>query len=73
MCKTALAPGQLLRSIHIDKCYLGIAGYTPGNTPLETAPGHRQAHMKEWQTSDRRPRQNQPGAPDLPRFHVNRP
>ena len=27
MCKTTLAPGQLLRSVHIEKSYLGKAGY----------------------------------------------
>ena len=27
MRKTALAPGQLLRSVHMEKSYLGKAGY----------------------------------------------
>ena len=27
MRKTALAPGQLLRSVHMEKCYLSKAGY----------------------------------------------
>ena len=27
MCKTALAPGQLVRSVHMEKSYLGKAGY----------------------------------------------
>ena len=28
MRKTALAPGQLLRSVHMEKSCLGKAGYT---------------------------------------------
>ena len=27
MRKTALAPGQLLRSVHMEESYLGKAGY----------------------------------------------
>ena len=27
MRRTALAPGQLLRSVHMEKSYLGKAGY----------------------------------------------
>ena len=27
MRKTTLAPGQLLRSVHMEKSYLGKAGY----------------------------------------------
>ena len=26
MCKTTLVPGQLLRSVHMEKCYLGKVG-----------------------------------------------
>ena len=28
MRKAALAPGQLLRSVHMEKSYLGKAGYS---------------------------------------------
>ena len=27
MCKTTLAPGQLLHSVHMEKSHLGKAGY----------------------------------------------
>ena len=27
MCKTTLAPGQLLRFVYMEKSYLGKAGY----------------------------------------------
>ena len=37
MRKTTLAPGQLLRSVHMEKSYLGKG--TTGNPPLEVAPG----------------------------------
>ena len=39
MRKTTLAPGQLLRSVHMGKRYLGKAGYPLYNT--EVAPGQR--------------------------------
>ena len=36
MRKTTLAPGQLLRSVHMEKSYLGKAGYPvdPGVSEL---------------------------------------
>ena len=48
MRKTTLAPGQLLRSVHMEKSYLGKAGYPVlynGNQPLEVAPGQRKTHV----------------------------
>ena len=52
MCKTTLAPGQLLRSVHMEKSYLGKAGYprccTTGNPPLEVAPGQRKTHVNSY-------------------------
>ena len=34
MHKTALAPGQLLRSVHMEKNYTGNAGYPVFNNEL---------------------------------------
>ena len=75
MCKTTLAPGQLLHSAHMEKCFLGKAGYPP----LEVAPGQRKTHVNSCrrQTVNRGkvdlgvselPRDN-----ELSRDHVSRP
>ena len=32
MRKTTLAPGRLLRSVHMEKSYLGKTGYAPVNS-----------------------------------------
>ena len=49
MRKAALAPGQLLRSVHIEKSYLGKAGYPVlNNPPLEVAPGQRKTHVNSY-------------------------
>ena len=45
MRKTTLAPGQLLRSVHMEKSYVGKAGCTTGNPPLEVAPGEGEIHV----------------------------
>ena len=43
MRKTTLAPGQLLRSVHMEeRCC------TTGNPPLEVAPGQRKTHVNSY-------------------------
>ena len=82
MRKTTLAPGQLSRSVHMEKSYLGKAGYqvcTTGNPPLEVAPGQRKTHVNSYrrQTVHRGkvdPRVSElPRGNELSRDHVNRP
>ena len=79
MRKTALAPGQLVRSVHMEKSYLGKTGYPVLYPPLEVAPGQRKTHVNSYrrQTVHRGkvdlevselPRGN-----ELSREHVNRP
>ena len=51
MRKTTLAPGQLLRSAHMGKSYLGKAGYLVvynGNPPLEVAPVQGEIHVNSY-------------------------
>ena len=48
MRKTTLAPGQLLRSVHMEKSYLGKAVTrccTTGNPPREVALGQGKTHV----------------------------
>ena len=75
MCKTSLAPGQLLRSVHMEKSYLGKAGYSP----LEVAPGQRKTHVNSYKRQTVHQGKVDPGVSELPRGnelsrdHVNRP
>ena len=48
MRKIALAPGQLLLSVHMEKSYLGKAGCTTGNPPLKVAPGQGEIHVNSY-------------------------
>ena len=48
MRKTTLAWGQLLHSVHMEKSYLGKAGCTTGNPPLEVAPGPGEIHANSY-------------------------
>ena len=82
MRKTALAPGQLLRSVHMEKSYLGKAGYrcwTTGNPPLEVALGQRKTHVNSYRRQTVHRGKVDPGVSELPqgnelsRDHVNRP
>ena len=76
MRKTTLAPGQLLRSVHMEKNYLGKAGYpvfTTGNAPLEVAPGQRKTHVNSYRRQTMHRRKVDSGVCELPRDHVNRP
>ena len=75
MRKTALAPGQLLRSVHMEKSYLGKAG----DPPLKVAPGHRKTHVNSHRRQTVHRGKVDPGVSELPRRnelspdHVNRP
>ena len=79
MRKTTLAPGQLLRSVHMEKSYLGKAGCTTGNPPLEVAPGQRKTHVNSYRRQTVHRGKVDPGVSELPRGnessldHVNRP
>ena len=82
MCKTTVAPGQLLRSVQMEKSYLGKASYrccTTGNPPLEVAPGQRKTHVNSCTRQTVHRGKVDPGVSELPRGnelfrdHVNRP
>ena len=82
MSKTALAPGQLLRSVHMEKSYHGKAGYPvlyKGLPASRSCPRATKNSCEQLQASDRAPRQSLPGVIELPRGnelsrdHVNRP
>ena len=82
MRKTTLAPGQLLRSVHMEDSYLGKAGYrccTTGNPPLEVARGQRKTHANSYRRQTVHRGKVDPGVSELPRGnelcrdHVNRP
>ena len=83
MRKTTLAPEQLLRSVHMEKSYLGKAGYTrcctTGNPPLEVAPGQRKIHVNSYRRQTVHRGKVDPGVSELPRGndfsrdHMNRP
>ena len=75
MRKTTLAPGQLLHSFHMEKSYLGKAGFPvfrTGNPPLEVASGQRKTHVNSYRRQTVRRGKVDPGASELPRDHVNR-
>ena len=75
MRKTALAPGQLLRSVYMEKSCLGKAGYPP----LEVALGQRKTHLNSYRRQTMHLGKVNPGVSELPwgnelsRDHVNRP
>ena len=80
--KTTLAPEQLLRSVHMEKSYLGKAVTrccTTGNPPLEVALGHRKTHVNSYRRQTVHRVKVDPGVSELPRGnelsrdHVNRP
>ena len=81
MRKTAFAPGQLLRSVHMERSYLGKAGYPvyTGKPPLEVAPGQRKTHVNSYRRQTMHRGKVDPGVSELPRGnelsrdHVNRP
>ena len=68
MRKTTVVQEQLLRSVHTEKSYRGVAGYlvlTTGNSLLQVALGERQTHVN----SNRR--QTDTKVTDLLQVHVN--
>ena len=82
MRKTALAPGQLLRSVHMEKVTLSRRVTwccTTGNPSLKVAPRQRKTHVNSYrrQTVHRGkvdPRFSElPRGNELSRDHVNRP
>ena len=80
MRKTALAPGQLLRSVHMEKCYLGKAGCPVFyNWSLEVSPWQRKTHVNSYRHQTVYRGKVDPGVSELlrgnelSRDHVNRP
>ena len=75
MRKTTLAPGQLLRSVHMEKSYLAKVGYPP----LEVGPEQRKTHVNSYRRQTVHRGKVDPGVCELPRDnelsrdHVNRP
>ena len=70
--KTTLAPGQLLRSVHMEKSYLGKAGYLVLYKPRKT-------HVNSYRRQTVHRSKVGPGVSELPRGNelsrdrVNRP
>ena len=79
MRKTALAPRQLLRSVHMEKSYLDKAGCATGNPPLKVALGQGEIHVNSYRRQTMHRGKVDPGVSELPRGnelsrdHVNRP
>ena len=48
MRKTTLVRGQLMRSVHTEKSYLGKAGCTTFNPLLEVAQGPGEIHVNSY-------------------------
>ena len=66
MRKTTLARGQLLCSVHMEKSYLGKAGCTTGNPPLEVAPGPGEIHVNSYRRQTMHRGKVDPGVSELP-------
>ena len=62
MRKTALAPGQLLLSVYMEKSCLGKAGYPP----LEVALGQRKTHLNSYRRQTMHLGKVNPGVSELP-------
>ena len=79
MRKTTLALGQLLRSVHMEKSYLGTWCCTTGNPPFEVAPGQGVIRVKSYRRQTMHRGKVDPGVSEFPRGnelswdHVNRP
>ena len=73
MRKTTLAPGQLLRSVHTEKSYLGkkvkkrYLVLHNGNPPLEVAPGQGEIHVNSYRRQTMHRGKVDPGVSELPR------
>ena len=82
MRKATRAPGQLLRSVHMEKVTSArrvTRCCTTGNPPLEVAPGQPKTHVNSYRCQTVRRDKVDPGVNELPRGnelsreHVNRP
>ena len=84
MHKTTLAPGQILRSVHMEKSYLQLARLvtwccTTGYPPLEVAPWQGEIHVNIYRSQTMHRGKVGPRVSELPRDnelsrdHVNRP
>ena len=82
MRKTTLAPGQLLRSVQMEKVTSAKRVTwccSTGNPPREVAPGQRKPHVNSYRRQTVRRGKVDPGVSELsrgiesPRDHVNRP
>ena len=82
MRKTTVAPGQLLRPVHMEKVTSArlVTQYcTTSNPPLEVAPGQGKTHMNSYRRQTVHRGKADPGVSELPqgnelsRDHVNRP
>ena len=82
MRKTTLAPGQLLRSVHMEKVTSArrvTRCCTKGNPPLEVAPRQRKTPVNSYRRQTMHRGKVDPGVSELPRGnelsrdHVNRP
>ena len=65
MRKTTLAPGQLLRSVHMDISYIGKC-CTTGNLPLKVASGQRKTHVNSYRRQTVHRGKVDPGVSELP-------
>ena len=65
MRKTTLAPGQLLRSVHMEKSTSARCCAT-GNSPLEVAPGQRKTHVNSYRRQTVHRGRVDPGIRELP-------
>ena len=69
MRKTTLAPGQLLRSVQMEKSYLGKAVTrccTTGNPPLEVAPGQWKTYVNSYRRQTMHRGKDDPGSVSCP-------
>ena len=66
MRKTTLAWGQLLRSVHMEKSYLGKAGCTMGNQPRKVAPGPGEIHVNSYRRQTMHRGKVDPGSVSCP-------
>ena len=76
MRKTALVPGQLLRSVHMEKSYLGKAGYPVLDNGLpasRSCPRATKNSCEQLQASDRARGKVDPGVSELTLLSVSCP
>ena len=70
MRKTTLAPGQLLRSVHMEKSYLGKAGYLVlynGLPATRSCPGQGEIHVNSYRRQTMHRGKVDPRVSELPR------